>query len=436
MKTARLVSSVFLRVDEFFEVSARGSSLWKEGLGGVSVFLAMSYIIIVNPAILQEAGADRTSVFWATIIVSSLCSFAMGMWANLPFVVAPGMEMNSYVALAVMSGLGLSWSGALGLVFWSGVATVAITLSGLRERLIDSIPPPMKVSISACVGLLIAIIGLRLCGILPLPNSASDLVANLSSTKALVAYGGFATVALLDRAGVTLAPLISIIVAWALSAALGMDQEASSTAARAFPTLPKVQFDVILNVNNLGMFITLFVLDFYGSVAKFVGLLLHTNILKDGRVPNRTRALLIDGAGTAAGAVLGTTSVIAYVESAVAIKMGARTGLASVTCALLLGLGGLLGSDVARIPLISTSGTIVFVGLKLLPDRGSRTNMLVVDYIAMIAMSLTMIATLALERALLVGFMTYVCWEWVHGRTGNIFMAVSAVVLALSYFLR
>jgi AGZA family xanthine/uracil permease-like MFS transporter len=241
---------------------------------------------------------------------------------------------------------------------------------------------------------------------------------------------------LLDRAGVTLAPLISIIVAWALSAALGMDQEASSTAARAFPTLPKVQFDVILNVNNLGMFITLFVLDFYGSVAKFVGLLLHTNILKDGRVPNRTRALLIDGAGTAAGAVLGTTSVIAYVESAVAIKMGARTGLASVTCALLLGLGGLLGSDVARIPLISTSGTIVFVGLKLLPDRGSRTNMLVVDYIAMIAMSLTMIATLALERALLVGFMTYVCWEWVHGRTGNIFMAVSAVVLALSYFLR
>jgi adenine/guanine/hypoxanthine permease len=424
-------------LDHFFIISARGSTLSTELLGGISTFLAMSYILIVNPAILATVGADPANVFWATVIVSSVCSLIMGIWAKLPFVVAPGMEMNSYVAFAVVSGFGLSWSGALGLVFWSGILTIVITLSGLRERLIDSIPPFMKVGISATVGLLITIIALKLSGILPLPSRFSDFVNQISSTKAVVAYAGFLTVVVFDLARVPAAPLISIIVAWGISIALHLDRGVGgSLSGGVFPDLPKVQFDIVLNVNTLGILLTLFVLDFYGSVAKFVGLLLHTNILVDGRVPNRTRALLVDGAGTAAGAILGTTSVITYIESAVGIGMGARTGLAAVTCGILLALGGLVGPNIAMVPLISTAGTIAFVGIKLLPGKKLRKGMGGIDNWVLIAMSITMVATLALDRALLVGFAIYTGWSWVQGHKANLFMIISAVVLALSFFLQ
>ena len=306
----------------------------------------MSYIFVVNPAILTKAGIDPSVSLFATVAISAAATLVMGFWARLPFVVSTGMEMNAYVAFFAVGGLGFVWQQALGMVFWSSVLMILLTVTSVREKIIDSIPNSLKVALSFSVGVFLVLIAGSIGGILKYEGLTLKGFGSLVSPNALALYVGLALVLLFDKLKVIGGVLLSILITSGLyhlcqaNGWLGFPPAGPSTgpsfSMSMFDGLFRLDWTVILDPRAISVILVLFVLDFYGSVAKFIGLTLNTPIMENGRLPRRTRALLVDGVGTTGASFLGTTSVVTFVESAVGIGMGARTGLTAVVCGLLM----------------------------------------------------------------------------------------------------
>ena len=294
------------RLDRFFGIRALGSTIPIEILAGVSTFLSLAYIFVVNPAILAQGGMDKSAVLFATITVSALATITMALWARLPFAVAPGMEMNSYVAFFVIGTLGLSWQQAMGTVFWSGVIFVILTASGIRQRIIDSIPHRMKAGLAFCVGAFLALIGLKLSGILVYQGVTLHGVGQLFTREVLALVFGLALALALERLHIRAAVLLSIIGTSIFCQCIGLGTSPSPSATTQsggfFSALGKLDLSVITNPKSFSAIVILFVLDFYGSVAKFIGLTENTSIMVNGKVPRIGRALWVDGGATMLGA--------------------------------------------------------------------------------------------------------------------------------------
>jgi adenine/guanine/hypoxanthine permease len=427
------------RLDLYFGITDKGSSVAREILAGISTFLALSYIFVVNPAILAQGGMDKSAVFFATVLASGLATLAMGFWARLPFAVAPGMEMNAFVAFFAVGALGFTWQEALGMVFWSGVVMVVLTLASVRERVIDSIPPAMKVGLAFSVGVFLVLIALSISGILRYEGLGLRGVGSLMSTKALALYIGLAIALLLTRMRVIGAVLLGIVItAGICRLVLGLSdpaEKAVSLSPSLFGAVGELRLDVLLNPKSLSVVLVLFVLDFYGSVAKFIGLTLSTNVAEDGKVPRRKQALLVDGVGTIGGATLGTSSMIAYVESAVGIGLGGRTGFVAVVCGTLMLAMFALAPAMQLIPLAATTGTLVFVGLQLLPKKAAWQGLGSFDRMVLVLMPLVVVATFAIDRAMLAGFTLYLLKQ-IFEKKVNWFLVASTALLWLAFFLQ
>lgn len=441
MSINRVGASLGDRLDLHFGITDKGSTVAREILAGVSTFLALSYIFVVNPAILSQGGMDKSAVFFATVLTSGLATLAMGFWARLPFAVAPGMEMNAFVAFFAIGTLGFTWQEALGMVFWSGVVMVLLTLAKVRERIIDSIPPAMKVGLAFSVGTFLILIALSISGILRYEGLGLRGVGNLMSTKALALYIGLGLALLLSRMKVLGAVLLGILItAGICHLALDLSdpaEKAISLSPALLGAVGELRFDVLLNAKSLSVVLVLFVLDFYGSVAKFIGLTLSTNIAEDGKVPRRKQALLIDGVGTIGGATLGTTSVIAYVESAVGIGLGGRTGFVAIVCGSLMLATFALAPALQLIPLAATTGTLVFVGLQLLPKKAAWQGLELFDRLVLVLMPIVVVATFAIDRAMLAGFTLYLLKQIVDRKINWLLAASTALLwLALALQLR
>jgi adenine/guanine/hypoxanthine permease len=429
-------------LDRFFKVTERGSTIPVEVLAGVSTFLALSYIFVVNPAILSQGGIPVAISLFATIAISAGATILMGMWANLPFAVSTGLEMNGYVVFTVIAGLGFTWPQALGLVFWSGALMTVVTLLSLRERVIDSIPDSLKIGLSFSVGVFLILIALKLSGILEYKGLMISGLGSFVTPGALCLYVGLALTLLLVSMRVVGSVLISIIavsIGYHFLASRGL-LGFTPDAAASLPTISKEMFGgvgalditAILNPKSISVVLVLFVLDFYGSVAKLIGLTLKTGLSRDGKLPGREQALLVDGGGTMAASFLGTTSVVAFVESAVGIGAGARTGLSSVVAGTLMAACFLLIPFIHYIPSAATFGALVFVGLRLCPAFEQWKAFPTMDKIALASMPLITFATFSLDKAMLVGFILAVAGQFVQFSKANPYLVGSAVLLALS----
>jgi adenine/guanine/hypoxanthine permease len=322
-------------LERWFHCRARGSRWTTEVTAGVSTFLALSYIFVVNPAILGETGIPRSAVLFATVATSALATLAMGLRTNLPFVLAPGMEINIYVA-GCAAAAGLSWRAVLGAVFWSGILFLLFTISGVRRQIIESLPRGMGGDLAASVGVLLIAFALQLAGLLRYDKRGhlAGLGAIGMPTVVLLATAGIVFVLALLR--VRAAVLISIVAGSALAGAIGMHADRMATGGGMFTAVGAADLRVILRPNAWTIILALFLIDFYGSVAKLVGLLRNTELLENWKLPRMGEALLIDGAAATTGSLLGTTSVLIYAESGVGIAAGGRTGLTAVTAALLM----------------------------------------------------------------------------------------------------
>jgi len=336
-------------LDRFFNISENQSTIGTEVRAGLVTFLTASYIIFVQPAVMVQAGMDFGAVMTATCIASAIGCLIMGLWANYPIALAPGMGINFYFTFTVVMGQGISWQVALGAVFLSGIGLILLTLLRFREVIINSIPEDLKIGIAVGIGLFIAFIGLVQGGLVTNHPETLVQLAHLKSLPALFTIGGVILIATLLQRKVKGAILIGMVVMAVLGLPLGLVQYQGLLSAPPSLAPTWMQLD-ILGALDLGLLtiagVFLFV-DLFDTAGTLVGVGHQGGFLKDGKLPRARKALMPDSVGTTAGAMLGTSTVTCYIESAAGVAEGGRTGLASVVTALLF-LLALLFSPLAR----------------------------------------------------------------------------------------
>lgn len=404
------------KISTYFEFDRFNTNLQTEFIAGLSTYLSLAYIFILNPAILSTAGIDPSAVLFATVIASGLATIAMGLWAKLPFAVAPGLEMNGFFAFVVCGTMGLSWQQGLGTVFISGILCVLLTLLHIRKEIIEAIPAGLKNAIATTVGVFVATIGLFLANIVVFDKGHIDFdkisLASFTTPLACIMYIGLFISALLAlkrfhfHAGMLVAIIISAILCavWGIKA----DQPPQISTAM-FSAVGQLDLSVLLNPVFWSPILIFFIIDFVGGIGKFIGLTANTNIRdNNGDLPNIDKGLIVDGVATSAGAMLGTSSMIAFVESAVGIKAGGRTGLTAIICGLFMLLTLAFTPILLWVPAQAAAGVLLFVGYLLLPDtQNLQSTTVKFDIAIAIIMGIIAFATFSLDKSLALGFLAY-----------------------------
>ena len=428
------------KIDNYFGITRLGSSFKVEIFAGLSTFLSLSYIFVVNPAILSEAGINTSVAFFATIFGSVIATLLMGLWARLPFALAPGLEMNAYIAYVVVGVMGFTWQGALGAVFWVGVLTFVLSFTSLRTNIIKAIPDKLKSGLAASVGVFLMLIALKVSGILAYEGIQVKGVGLLTSHEAYIFYVGLILVLIFRYFKVRGAVLLSIIGAAIFAHFLGVGQpiEPIKVSSEMFAGTFAFDLGIIFNPKIWAVIIVLFILDFYGPIAKFIGLTRNTNIVDaKGDLPRMKEGLAVDGVGTIIGAATGTSNLITYVESAVGIGEGGRTGLVAVVVGILMSLFLFLVPLINLIPVAATTGALLFVGLTIFPSRKELKTYSWTDIVAVAIMVLVTFWTFGLDKAMFAGFAAFVVLFIVQGkwRDLNPYLIGSTAILLLSILL-
>ena len=354
-------------MEKFFKLKERGTTVRNEVIGGITTFLAMAYILAVNPGMLGESGMGFGPVFTATAISAAVASLCMAFFANLPVALASGMGLNAFFTYTVVFGMGCSWQFALTAVLIEGLLFILLSVFGVREAIINSIPATMKKAVAVGIGLFICLIGLSNAGI----TVGKDLgtvvgFVNFNVPSALVAIIGlFITIALyvLNIPG---AVLLGIIITTIIGIPFGVTTIPENFKVFSVPEAPHFFAFEWTNVFTLKFFVVFFTFlftDLFDTIGTLMGVTEQAGLVdKDGNIPNAKGALLADAVGTVAGACLGTSTVTSYVESSAGVAAGARTGLASVVTAILFIVALFFTDLFAIIPSAATAPALIFVG--------------------------------------------------------------------------
>ena len=354
-----------------FRLREHGTDTKTEVLAGVTTFLTMAYIIIVNPAILQAAGIPKGPSMVATILSAAFGTLVMGFYANRPFAIAPYMGENAFIAYTVVKILGYSWQTALGAIFIGGLLFTVLTVLRVRTWLVEAIPQSLKYSFAVGIGLFLTFIGLNDSGIVRLGVPGAPVkVGDLGSPSALLAVLGFVLMAALLVKRVRAAILISILSVTALSFVLGVTK-----APESLVSLPPSLSPIFLKLDVLGaltwgffaVILTVFVMDFVDTMGTLIGLSARAGLLDErGNLPQIERPMLADALATVVGALLGTTTTGTYIESAAGIEAGGRTGLTAVVVALLFLLSLFFAPLFTSVPPHAYGPALIMVGLMML----------------------------------------------------------------------
>ncbi len=349
----------------FFQLEAQGTTIRREVLGGVTTFLAMSYIIFVQPGVLSQAGMDFRAVMAATCLSSALATYLMGLVANYPVALAPGMGGNMFFVYTLCGvaplGFGLSWQQSLAAVLVAGVFFVLLTLSGLRSKIIDSIPDSLKIGIASGIGLFITLIGLEYGNLIVGSPGTLVRLGDFRQPVALISVLGLLVMIVLLALRVRGAILIGIVASTLLAAAFGLVHYHGIFSAQLHlePTFWRFDLKGLASVRPATLASALFVLLYlalFDTVGTLVGVGQQAGLLREGKLPRSGQALFSDAVGTTIGAVFGTSTVTCYIESAAGVSDGARTGLANMVT------GTLLLASVLFSPLASMIGGGISVG--------------------------------------------------------------------------
>lgn len=429
------------RIGRYFELQKLGSNFQTEIVAGLSTFLSLSYIFVVNPSILSEGGMNKSAVLFATVIVSFLATFFMGLWAKKPFALAPGLEMNSYVVYYVILTLGFSWQSGLGIVFWSGVLFMILTLTKVREKIIQAIPDKLKIGLSASVGVFLILIALKISGLIVYDGISIQHFSTPFAKPFYIFLIGLALVLLLNKFKLKTSILISIIGAAIFAHIIGLDissREKIVISGDMFVAFFQLDLSSILEPKLLSALIILFVIDFYGSVAKFLAFTRGTTMVDDkGNMPNMREALSVDGVATLAAASFGTTSVTTYVESAAGISVGGRSGLTAIVCAILMLLFIPLSPIVNLVPVEATAGALFLIGLKMFPKLSEIKNWNIIELVSVLVMVIITFLSFSLDKAMAVGFIFYILGLLFTGKRKdiNLYLVISTLLITFSIIL-
>lgn len=438
--------SVASRLRVYFELDELRTDIKTEFMAGVSVFLSLSYIFVVNPAILSDAGMDKSAVFFATVVASSVATFVMGLWGRLPFVLAPGLEMNAFVAYVIVgvgaTGMGLTWQQALGIVFWSGVLFMILTfVTNFREAIIGAVNDQMKLILAFAVGVFVFAIGLRITNIFIYDNSGFVRFGSFVSPEAVALYVGITVLVFLNWLRFPAAIIISILCsALYLNVVVGVGEVSAVASNTMFSGVLALDLSATMSGAFLSAVLILFVVDFYGSVAKFIALTVN---IPEVKIREKTpKALKVDGGATVVGAMLGTSSITTFVESAVGIGAGGKSGLTAIFCAIFMGLSLFLVPLLAYIPVAATAPALLYVGYRLFPNKKLWHMFSVYDWALLAVCGLIVWLLFSLDIAMLVGFTFYLAVQLSNkyflrtkGVTVSMPLIVSVLLLLLSRLL-
>ena len=396
-------------LEKLFKLRESGTDVRTEVLAGLTTFLTMVYIIFVNPAILGDAGLPKESVFVATCIVAALGTAVMGLYANYPIAMAPGMGLNAYFAYAVVLGMGIAWPAALGAVFISGCLFILVSLLGLRGMIVDGIPRSMRVAITVGLGMFLALIALKNAGIV-VPNEPTLVKAgDLHKPEALMAIAGFLAIVALDRLKVRGAILIGIVLVTVLSFFFGGNTYKGifSLPPSIEPTLFKLDIAGALSVGILNVVLVFFLVELFDATGTLMGVARRAGLLVEGKMDRLNKALLADSGAIVAGSILGTSSTTAYLESASGVQAGGRTGLTALTVAVLFLACLFIAPLAGVVPAYATAPALLFVACLMLADLGDVEWGDSTESIPAAVTALVMPFTFSIAEGIAFGFITY-----------------------------
>ena len=455
-------------LEKLFKLKENGTDAKTEILAGVTTFMTMAYILAVNPSILSETGMDQGAVFTATAVASLLGTLFMSLFANYPFALAPGMGLNAYFAYTVVLGMGYSWETALTAVFIEGLIFIVLSLTNVREAIFNAIPINLKAAVSVGIGLFIAFIGLQNAKIVIGGSTLLQLFSvedynTLNGVEAsfndvgitvLLAVIGILITGILVIKNIKGNILWGILITWLLgiicqltglyvpNGELGFysllpDFSNGLAIPSLSPIFGKLQFDGIFSLEFLVVIFAFLFVDIFDTLGTLIGVSTKANMLdENGKLPRIKGALLADAVATTAGAVLGTSTVTTFVESASGVTEGGRTGLTSITTAILFGVALLFSPIFLAIPSFATAPALVVVGFYML------TNVVNIDfndlaeaipcYICIIAMPFFY----SISEGIAMGVISYVVLNLVTGKAKgriSVLMYVLAVLFVLKY---
>lgn len=425
-------------LDRLFKLRANGTTVRTEALAGLTTFLTMAYIIFVNPQILSSTGMDAGAVFVATCVAAAVGTLMMGLLANYPIALAPGMGLNAYFAYGVVGQLGYSWQVALGAVFLSGVIFIALSLLPVREAVVNAIPRGLKFAISAGIGLFLGFIALQNAGFVADHPVTLLTLGDLGKPEAQLAAFGFILLIGLAAWRVTGAVIIAILATALLGMALGVspfDGRIVSLPPDPSPTFLQMDLAGAFQVGLIAIVFAFLFVDLFDTAGTLVGVSHRAGLLTpDGRLPRLRQALLADSGATVVGAAFGTSTVTSYIESAAGTNVGGRTGLTAVVVALLFLACLFLAPLAGNIPAYATAPALLYVACLMARGLAEVDWEDVTEYAPAVVTALAMPLTYSIAHGIGFGLITYAGVKIVSGRVRELHPAVA--VLALLFLVK
>jgi AGZA family xanthine/uracil permease-like MFS transporter len=423
-------------LEKLFKLKQNNTSLKQEVVAGLTTFLTMAYIIFVNPMMLADAGMDHGAVFVATCLAAAIGCLIMGLLANYPIALAPGMGLNAFFTYTVVGEMGYSWETALGAVFMSGVCFLVLSLVKIREWIVNSIPMSLRFGIAAGIGLFLALIGLKSAGIVVASPATLVTMGDITAFPAVMASLGFFLIIAMVHRGWKAAVILSIMTVTVLGLLFGDVQYNGLVALppSIMPTFMKMDISSVLEISMISVIFAFLFVDLFDTSGTLVAVAQRGGFLDDkGRLPRVKRALTADSVATITGAMLGTSTTTSYIESTAGVSAGGRTGLTAVVVGILF-LAALFISPLAgMVPAYATSGALFYVAILMMSGLVNVDWDDLTEAAPVVVTCLLMPLTFSIANAIGFGFISYLVIKLLTGRfkdlnAGVIFIAILFLV--------
>ena len=427
------------RLEAFFHVRERGSTVGTELRAGVTTFLTMAYILAVNPRILADAGMPLDDVTAATALGAAVATALMGLYANYPFALAPGMGLNAYFTYGVVKGMGVDWRTALGAVFLEGLLFLALSYGGIRTAVLNALPASIRLAVACGIGLFLALIGLKGAGLVTASPATLVQLGDVRAPLVLLALGGLLLTCALAARNVRGALLLGIMAVAGATWALGLAPLPTDwVQAPRLPTETLWAFDLkgLFTLKMVGVVLAFLFVDIFDTAGTLLAVgRLGGFLTPKGELPGATRAFVADAVGTSAGAALGTSTVTSFIESGAGVREGGRTGLTALVVAGLFVLSLPLVPFITSIPAVATAPALILVGAMMMSGAAEVEWARLDEALPAFLTVAVMPFTYSIANGISAGVISYAAIKLLTGRAreASPVLYVLAVLLVLHY---
>lgn len=424
-------------LEKLFQLKAHNTNVRTEILAGITTFLTMAYILFVNPSILGETGMDKGAIFVATCLATAIGSAIMGLIANYPIALAPGMGLNAFFTYTVVLHMGHTWQVALGAVFLSACMFFIISIFRIREWIINSIPLALRSAIAAGIGLFLALIALKESGIVVANQATLVGMGDLAKPAPLLAILGFILIVALEARRVTGAVMIGILVVTFISIAIGVSQFGGvvSMPPSLAPTFLQLDIKGALDIGLFSVIFAFLFVDLFDNSGTLIGVAKRAGLMgKDGHMPKMGRALIADSSAAMVGSLLGTSTTTSYIESAAGVSAGGRTGLTAIVVALLFLLALFFAPLAGNVPAFATAPALFFVAVLMASGLAEIDWDDLTVAAPVVVTALAMPLTFSIANGIAFGFITWTACKLLSGRFRELNPAL--VILSILFVIK